>query len=37
MVMMDEGGSSCKFHGCEVSVKEDLGNGEVMIKRVLKR
>ena len=26
MVMMDEGGSSCKFHGCEVSVKQDLGN-----------
>ena len=26
MVVMDEVCSSCKFHGCEVSVKQDLDN-----------
>ena len=26
MVVMNEGCSSCKFHGCEVSVKQDLDN-----------
>ena len=29
MVIMDEGCSSGKFHGCEVSVKQDLGNENI--------
>ena len=35
MVMMDEGGSSCKFHWCEVSVEQDLNNKNNRTKRTL--